>query len=259
MSELRELQQRFLDYLTHTDEAIAKDIESVDEVVRARRLSIYYNAYRIRLRGSVEIDHPVLGLYLGDDLFEKMVSAYIDAYPSNQTSLRHFCDQLPAFLKLHEPFASNKVISNLAVFERLLMDVFDEAGARRLDHDFLSTLPAAQWPSLTLTFHPSLREFVTPWNSVEIWQAIKAESTPPPASEGKHKAWVVWRNRERLPEFPSLPMDEYSLLNAAKAGQSFANLCEQLLEWHGEDAVASRAFSILQEWLKRGWIVATAA
>ncbi len=64
MTDLRNLQQRFLNYLLGADQAIVEDIAGETDEHRERRLSIYYNGYRARLRSVVESDHSVLGIYL---------------------------------------------------------------------------------------------------------------------------------------------------------------------------------------------------
>lgn len=256
MAELSDLQQRFLNYLLYADDAIENDIAAGTSDDRARRLSIYFNAYRIRLRGSIEIDHPVLGIYLGDDGFEALASAYIAKHPSANTSLRHFCDQLPGFLRTEPPFVDIPVLSEIARFERALMDVFDAGDADAVDMSVLSDIPAEQWPELTLQLHPSFRCFVTEWNCVEIWRAIKAERTPSNAVRGEKQAWLLWRNADRLSEFRSVSTDEYEILNLAAEGGTFAELCEALLEWYSPDEVAGRAQTLLQNWTDSGFIVA---
>jgi len=251
---LSQLQSRFMQYLRYADDAIVADIDASSGHERERRLSIYYNAYRIRLIGSIETDHPVLGVYLGDYRFEQMARSYIAAHPSTQTSLRHFCDQLPGFLGKQEPFKEISILSQLAMFERLLLEVFDAADATVDNIDTLSTLTAEQWPDLTLRIHPSVRLHVTQWNDVEIWRAIKAEQDPPVASQGDNRAWLLWRNREQLTEFRSLAMDEYTMLCGALNGANFSTLCEAQLEWHKDTAVAERAFSLLRSWFEAGII-----
>ena len=201
MAGLPDLQQRFLNYLLQADDAIADDVVGGTAEDRARRLSIYFNAYRIRLRGSIEVDHPVLGVYLGDDGFETMASAYIAKHPSSNTSLRHFCDALPEFLRTEPPFSDIPILGEIARFERALMDVFDAADADVANLDSLSETPAEAWPEMTFQLHPSTRWFLTDWNCVEIWQAIKTEQTPPDAIAGDKRAWLLWRNTERLSEF----------------------------------------------------------
>lgn len=259
MPDLKDLQQRFLKYLLHADETIVDDIAGDSKAHRERRLSIYYNGYRARLRGTVESDHEVLGIYLGDDGFEQMAAAYIAEYPSHHTSLRNFCDHLPEFLRTRDPFAGIGILGALAEFERLLLDVFDAADSDPFHRQAISSIPAEDWPNLLFTLHPSVRCYTTTWNSVDIWQAIKGEREPPPPVEGDSQAWVLWRNAELLTEFRSMPVDEYVLLSGVQTGATFAQLCESLVEWHTEDAIAQRAWTILQQWLDAGMLSAVAS
>ncbi len=258
MTALASLQRQFLDYVQTANPAFEGEIAGASEAERGRRLSIYYNAYRVRLRGSIETDHPVLGRYLGDEWFEEMVTGYIGAFPSAQTSLRHFCDALPAFLGETAPFADNPVLADLAAFEYELMDAFDAADGVRPGDDFLASIPPADWPGLGFSFHPSARYFITSWNTVEIWQAIKADLVPPAATQGAEKPWLVWRSPSRLTEFRCLGKDEYAVLQCAQAGGNFASICEVLLAYHSEADVASRALLLLQAWVDQGLILGAA-
>ncbi len=242
-------------YVQRANESIVDDIDATSDEHRARRLSIYYNAYRIRLRGSIEVDHPALGVYLGDDGFETLAAAYIDTHPSDQTSLRHFCDHLPDFLRHNKPFSDFGVLSQLAEFERLLMDVFDAADSDAQPMDNLTSIPATQWPSIKLLFHPSVRLYVSSWNSVEIWRAIKANQKPPEALQSENQAWLVWRNFDRLTEFRSLAADEYAALSNALDGVAFAGICESQLEWSAETIVAQNVLDMLRMWFTAGIVI----
>lgn len=255
MNDLQSLQRHFLAYLQHADVSIKGEISDAKDTDRAKRLSIYYNAYRSRLRGSIEVDHPVLARYLGDGLFDEMAERYIESFPSSQISLRHFCDQLPEFLASHEPFARQPVLAGIANFERTLMDVFDAADAEHVDRSYLSRLPPSRWPILVFHLHPSVRLYSSEFNVVEIWQALKSDLVPPAATHGAGNCWLLWRNRDRLSEFRSVDEDEFALLVAALEGQQFSNLCEALLEWHSANDVAARASMLVMRWHDDGLVV----
>ena len=154
---LHELQQQMMNYLTDDELSIAQQIEDHGDISRDVRLHIYKNAYQMRLKETIDNDHPLLGMYLGDDLFDQMVSGYIKAYPSNNTSLRHFADLLPSFLASHSPFNKYPIISELARFERLLMVAFDAADTERFTQETLLDIEHEQWPNLVFRFHPSVQ------------------------------------------------------------------------------------------------------
>ena len=82
MSALRDLQLGFMSFLQAQDGDFSDLVIGDETLDTATRLEIYRNAYTTRLKKSIETDHPVLGVYLGDDLFDRLVSGYIALYPS---------------------------------------------------------------------------------------------------------------------------------------------------------------------------------
>ncbi|QMU62326.1 MAG: DUF2063 domain-containing protein [Gammaproteobacteria bacterium] len=253
MFELSKLQHEFMQHLLDKDSVIAQNVTQQGQVPVSTRLGIYGNAYKVRLKGSIENDHEMLGIYLGDELFDLLAAGYIESKPSHYTSLRDFCQHLPEYLRTTAPFSDHPIIAEIADFERLLLIAFDAGNAQRATIEELTAIPQEQWPDLTLRFHPSLQIYTTDWNSVPSWQALKAEKSPPQQEELKAQ-WLIWRNRDRITEFRSLANDEHAMLSGFLQGSNFAEICEELLEFHVEEEVASHAIQHLTSWLKIGII-----
>ncbi|WP_027857262.1 HvfC/BufC N-terminal domain-containing protein [Marinobacterium jannaschii] len=253
MNSLKERQRQLLDYLRGHSSDIAAHIGQQGNISTELRLGIYHNAYRVRLRETLDSDLPVLGQYLGDDLYRQMVAGYIEQYPSRYRSLRHFADNLPAFLASQAPFCEHPQIAGLARFERLLMDVFDAPDATQAELSELQQLPAEQWPGLHLRFHPGLQLFSSDYNVVEIWQALKAERPPPPLRQ-RENHWMLWRNRQRLTEFSSLDAPERLLLQRFLQGDTLAGAADHLLQLIPEQEAGALLFETLQQWLNKGLI-----
>jgi hypothetical protein len=256
MPRLDELQSQFLGYLTGKNGQLKDSIVNQGVISAQTRLDIYKNAYQIRLKIALETDHEMLGIYLGDTLFDQMVEGYINKHPSQYTSLRDFGESLPGYLKITEPFKQHPVIAEIARFERWLMDVFDAADADRLPFSDLQEIPPQHWPSLRFRFHPSLQLFTTPWNCVESWKALKNNADPPPATQQVDKHWMLWRSTDLLSEFRPLGEVEYQFLSLAVAGETFAVLCESILEWHDESDVGTVSIQFLSRWFEQGIVIA---
>jgi hypothetical protein len=254
MSKLRELEGNFLAYLLKGDAHITGEIVDQAPVGRETRLAIYANAYRTRLRETLETDHEMLGLYLGDALWDRMVDGYIDDHPSSYRSLRQYGDALPKWLRNNPPFTDYPQISELALFERRLLVSFDAADACRAGADELAALPARRWPRIRLRFHPSVQPFRVDSNCVEIWQALKAGEAPPDAATQPDSWWLLWRGEDRLTQFRSLPAEESAVLHHFLAGGDFAGACEQLLVAHSGDDVAQIGLALLMNWLETGLV-----
>jgi hypothetical protein len=200
----------------------------------------------------------MLGLYLGDELWDRMAKGYIDRHPSRFRSLRQFADALPQWLRVTPPFSEHPVIAGIADFERRLLDSFDAAETARASQDELGALPAAHWPALKLRFHPSVQIFRADTHCVEIWRALKAGETPPPAGNMAAE-WLLWRGDDRLTQFRFLPGDESAFLRRFLEGDSFAGACEGLLREHAATEVPQLALSYLNSWLEHGLIRELAA
>ncbi|MDM3871592.1 DNA-binding domain-containing protein [Porticoccus sp. W117] len=252
MTQLIELQKRFMAYLTEGQGSINNLVLDDDKLGADTRLGIYRNAYRLRLREAIDNDHEILGLYLGDDLFEEMVAGYTQQHPSHYRSLRQFANQLPTYLATTEPFKNHPIIAEIAAFERLLLDVFDAPEVPRSTLTELQQLAPEQWPNMQLRLHPSVQLFNARWNSVESWQQLRAEQAPEPATEQPDSLWLMWRSIERLSEFRSCEPLEWNSLQLALRGGNFADLCEQAATVMPEQQVGEVMAGQLQEWLSIG-------
>ncbi len=250
---LQQRQHQLMDYLLSGKGEIAAHVLRQGKLSTQTRLHIYGNAYQARLHDTIDTDHPAIGVYLGDSLFELMVDNYRQQHASSYRSLRHFADALPHFLATQAPFCDNPQISELARFERLLMSAFDAADASRATLEQLRQFPVADWPALNLDFHPSVQLFESNWNAVEIWQAIKEEKTPPTPQQGS-TVWLVWRNKDLLTEFRHLGAAEFCMFKQFKGDGHFASACEALLDIESDDQVSAIAINTLMRWLDAGLV-----
>ncbi|MDI1252692.1 DNA-binding domain-containing protein [Thermomonas sp.] len=255
--DLAQLQRQFIAHLRgNTD----KDLEQAVDVGRlpaATGLRIYANAYGARLREALENDHPVLGAYLGDELWEALCKGYINAHPSRVRSLRDFGNALPAFLAETEQFRRHPQLAELARFERLLLDSFDAADDPRANWTQLQVIPPEQWPAMRVRLHRSVRVHRARHGSVAIWQAIKADQDPP-AYAGIEDAvdWVLWRDEDGVGRFRSLEHDSSAAFDCCRHSGSFAELCELMAITHPVEGVPARVLGYLQDWCAAGLIAA---
>lgn len=255
MSDLAKLQQEFVAFLQGEASDFPSLISHQPPVATTTRLNIYQNAYHMRLRETIDNDHPVLGTYLGDELYDILIEQYIRLFPSKVKSLRHFCDDIPQLLAQQQPFSQHPILAPLASFERILLSAFDAKDSSVISIEHLASLPGDNWPTLTLQFHPSVRIFQESINAVETWQALKGEITPPaPKPRELSLFWLVWRNQDRLTEFRHLPAAELVLLRHFLSGGDFQEGCELLTQYFTVDDVPIHAVQFLKNWLTTGLI-----
>ena len=252
MPKLKELQDHFSNYLLSVNDDIADLVIDQGSLDRYSRLDIYKNAYIVRLTKCIESDHPILSVYLGDELFEKLANGYVAEHPSIYTSLRQYGDHLPDYLSQHEPFKSVPILTEIATFERMMMSAFDAADTdQRATVEQLQKIAPDDWPTIQLEFHPSVSVFEASWNSVDSWQALKDENAPEEARENQ-AYWLIWRGEDRLTQFRNMPLEAYLMFNCFRDNYHFADVCEFLLEHLSEDQMSPLTVQHLTNWLQMG-------
>ena len=248
------LQRQFLARLRGQPDGDLAAETARGHVSRTVGLNIYTNAYGARLREALEHDHPVLGTYLGDTLWDAMCRGYIAAHPSRVRSLRDFGANLPAYLAQSDSFRAHPEIAELALFERRLLDSFDAADDVHAVWDDLLATPVAEWPAVQVRFHPSLRLHAVAYNSVETWRAIKDGHAPPEVRPAVGTEWALWRDCERVGRFRSLDAEESAAVAHFRNGGDFAGFCMLLTAWHSAESVPMAALGRLRAWCTDGWI-----
>ncbi|MGB7931688.1 MAG: DNA-binding domain-containing protein [Gammaproteobacteria bacterium] len=252
---LRMLQQQFQSYILRRDEYVVRWIEGTRRVDNRTRLGIYAEAYRLRLLEALRVDFPALHTLAGDDGFERIGRAYIDACPSEHYSIRYFGRQMSAFLAHDNRFRDTPVFAEMAAFEWALGLSFDAADDVSVAVEAVGAIPCDAWPDLRLCLHPSVQRLDLCWNIPGLWKAIQEEQPPqPPVVADQPQAWVIWR-RGLQSYFRSVPVDEARALDALGEGQCFAELCAGLCEWIEEEQVAAHAALLLRRWVSDGLIV----
>jgi hypothetical protein len=141
-------------------------------------------------------------------------------------------------------------LADLARMEWALCTAFDAADDTPLSVDDLLAHAPEDWPTLRFTGHPSLRLIALDWTVEPLWRALsdnaEAETAAP---EPQPHHLLVWRQNDQT-QWRSVEPFEADLLQAALAGESFAELCERATT-QGEQAAAAVA-GHLRVWVEAG-------
>ncbi|EKD54905.1 MAG: hypothetical protein ACD_60C00035G0005 [uncultured bacterium] len=254
MNELFYLQNSFQNYLINLSDDFKKNIVSTKINSAETRLSVYRNAYRLRLIEALSTHYPVLKIYLGCKKFEELAVSYLSYYPSSYRSIRWFGDQLPTFLEKHPYYEKFPYLSQLAQFEWTQTLVFDAKDSTVLQMDVLGSIDANLWGEMKFEMHPSLHRLELSWNVVQVWQMLSENQPPPDLIQSiQPVSWILWR-KEIFNQFCSLTKDEAWAIDAIKQGMKFEEVCEGLCQWMDEKNVALHAASLLKGWMMGGLI-----
>ena len=248
MDALRKLQNEFLGYLLDDSATgIVKRIESTPRRSAEQRMTLYGNAYELRLKEALSTDYDRLHSYLGDDLFDTLMQRYIESYPSHYPSLRNFGQHMVELTERLEPFNQLPEVAEIACIEQAFADSFDAADCQCVSLDQLAQMEPEAWATLTLRFHDAVQLLPQQHNSFRIWQALSNEETPP-QTKTSDTTWLIWR-QDLVSRYRALESAELTALTIAMSAGSFADLCAALLEHFSEQETPQQAVAYLQQWI----------
>ncbi len=222
-------------------------------------LHIYRHAYTERLLGALRDNYGVLPRALGDEAFEALGLAYLQAHPSSRPSIRWCGDRMVEFMATRDDLVPHPALIDLARMEWALRTAFDAADAALLSADTLAQLPAPAWPELVVRLHPSVQLLAMGWCIEPAWRALQASGDAEPAlpepQPGVHTL-LVWRPELETRWRSATSEVEAALLAAVVRGEPFAALCEHAAQAVGEDDAAACVVSALRQWLADGLLAA---
>jgi hypothetical protein len=217
-----------------------------------RRLEVYANAYFQRIYDCLERDFGALAAGIGEAGFHDLVTAYLIAHPSRHPSLRFIGAALPDYLAgaaQAAPFRRRwPWACDLARFEWALGSAFDAADADPLSRQDLTLSASGGWDTLVLRFAPAVALVETQWPVHDAYTAWTRHQSLQPAAEPSATCICVWRRGESV-RHRVLDALEARLLQAARAGVCFGELCALAAEERGQ----ARAPALAAEWLGR-WV-----
>jgi hypothetical protein len=247
--KLAQLQACFQAHVLHGDNAIGQQIAGEERFATALRLGVYSQGYTARLIEVLSESFPAVQAALGPGVFSRLVADFAHECPSRFRSARQYGAQLPEWLaaKLTGPRASG--VADLARFEWAMAGAFDGPDQSPLKPEGLAGFDPAQWPRLQFVFTPTLQRIDVSSNCVAWWKFACAEQPRPRRWRltcAQH--WLVWR-QELAVYYRRLSQAEARTVDAALAGRTFGELCEQL---SGPAAAAG----LLRGWISAGMISA---
>jgi len=257
MSRLPLIQGDFQSYLLGgASAAIEQHVVGTHKVPIATRLGIYADGYLSRLIEALEANFPILSKLLGEEDFSALGAAYVRSHDSPFFSIRYYGDGLARFLATDSAYAGAGVLADLARWEWAMTEVFDAADAEPIATAALARITPQNWAGLCFDWHPSVRRLALAWNAPQIWKAVGDDAEPPEvAFSDEPVEWMLWRQDLRT-YFRSLQPAEAAVLDAAREGRSFGELCAVLAERLGETDAPAQAAGFLRNWIESGLIIA---
>lgn len=223
-------------------------------------LQAYRHAYRARLVAALADNFTVLARALGDEAFDALGRAYVDARPSRNPSIRWFGHELADFMaEADDDLVPHASLVDIARMDWALRSAFDAAEAPVLAPADLAALGPDDWAGLVLHLQPSVQRValahaVEPaWRVLREWEPESGDEQPELPEPVPHDhVLLAWRQGLQT-QWRSLEPLEASLLVGVAAGEPFALLCERAATALGDaEAAAPAVVGALQRWLADG-------
>ena len=212
-------------------------------------LRVYQNNYRAQLAACLETSFARTLEWIGGEAFHQAIIAHVDRVPPSSWTLDAYPRDFPATLALLYP--DDPEVAELAWLECALEEAFVAPDASALT---AADLDGVDWDRAILHVTPTLDLAPLSTNATAIWAALAEGESPPPAEMlPEAGAILVWR-LDQVSRFRAIDQIERQMLLAARAGRSFAELCEAMIDLHGQERGIAGAGRLLGQWLADGLI-----
>lgn len=236
-------------------------VDRFDEVVLAQmlpskhlsgieRLAVYNQQYWFRLLSVMQEEFPLLEREMGVGEFNRMITTYLDRFPSTSPTLRDLSNKFLRFLE-DSPYGTRRRIE-IATLERCYIEVFDARAEPLLEITPENQHTLASRP---LALQPHVRLFEESWALVEGRRAARRspelEHIDPRVKPG---TWLIYRGPRSTMTKPLDPT-QWSLLTSIAGGATLADACERVASSLDEDDLMHLGANIqawFSEWMTAG-------
>jgi hypothetical protein len=250
-TDLTALQHWMQHCIQQPGECDAAMLEEARKIIRPsatlaseERLDIYRGMYLLRMQEALDIDYPGLAHFLGADEFSRLVSRYVDVYPSRSYTLNRLGDQLPPFLDTITDIQKPEFCRALARLELALTVVFDELETPGVTPEEIAAVPQDAWERARLRPIAAFRLLAFEYPVSQYIGAVDEENAFPQIR--KRKTWVAaYRKNYRVHRL-DLSRQAHQLLSLLVAGQTVGEALTAV------PVPQSRLFEWFRDWVAEG-------
>ncbi len=247
MSALAALQATFLRTVIQGSELAASDIRETPQFNASQRLAVYANAYRRRLVEALASVYERAQAVLGEDDFDTLALAYVEAHAPTDRALRWYGTDFPQWLRSQRQHLEHA--ADVAMIDGALRRAFDAADATPVEREALLALSPEQWASLRFHWAPALSIDQVDPAAIALWRDQSTLGSDLNCATTEPVPVAFWR-RDGQTFFRSLAAAEALLMTRLRAGQSLAEACLS-----DDNALPMEvAVPALIQWVDDAWI-----
>jgi hypothetical protein len=248
---------------------IEQVVDASQNRTSVERLEVYANAYYARLLECLRDEFPALLHAVGEEVFDELGFAYLQAYPSTSYTLSELSRNFAQFLEETRPRDEDEegpswpdFMIDMARLERTYSEIFDGPGTERLKllgADEIRRIRPDEWPAARLVPVPCLRLLALRYPVHEYATAVRKKEDPPlpePLS-----TWLAVSRIDYVVRRWTLAPEQYDLLYSLLSGLTVGDAIEQLavaMAHKGQtlEGLADNLRDWFQEWSAAGFFQA---
>jgi hypothetical protein len=227
------------------------------------RLQIYRDGYRSRLIECLADDYAVMKHLLGEESFDELAGAYIEAHPSDSPSLNFFGRKMASFVGgfvggsgLAPLQGKRAFAADLARLEWALLEAIHAPPCEPFSLEQLAGIAPDAWGSVRLGSAAGVKLLRLAHPANAYFQAVRDDldpAMPAPAASATlvhRKGWTVWRSDLTPPMAGVLE----AILAGAPLGEALASLEGGEGEGGGDEAGAGEhdVAGWFRDWVSSG-------
>ncbi len=155
-------------------------LDRIEELVETphfpvlERLSVYADAYFLRLLETLSENFPATRRALGDDGFRRAAAEYLLRNPSRSPSVENLGERFPEFFKDYPLSAGFPFLPDLAKLEwTVLVSLYTDRSPQLNPGDF-GALTTADWERVRVGLDPTVQILKTDWAVEQLWRRKNA-------------------------------------------------------------------------------------
>jgi hypothetical protein len=247
---LKDTIEHFHDYILDRSQVITQQVVGQNVEFKQERLTVYHEAYVLRLLEVLGKNYIGLKQLIGEALFEKLARDYVRTYPSHHFSVSYFGRHFSKFLAGRPGVKPLWV--ELAQFEWVMQLIIEAKDAPQLTFEDMKVLDPEAWANLILIPHPSLQIIPFFYPIPQLWQALRHDSKRPALKRHKKPVqWLMWRFNQQV-FFFATNHEQYVMMQALERGENFSQVCEGLCKIMDEENIINFAAQTLRQWITEG-------
>jgi hypothetical protein len=230
-----------------SDVSVAAIATGNDRLTPAGQLDIYREQFFLRHLDALRDDFGAIRYAIGDDTFDKLGEAYLQAFPPRSFTLRDLGSDLARFVSETAPWASDPLVAELARIEWAFVEAFDAPDVPALDLAAVASIAEDAWSSAQIVLAPTVRRLALDHPVHDFRLAVRRGESP--SRPEPSPCWVIVFRGPELLQCLDVERDAFALLEELARGAPLGDACERV-----SGASEEQIGAWFQEWTALGLI-----